>query len=183
MRQRKGMQEEAYGIPEAAPPGGVYPAGGYVQPAQPAPDKAVYSGSYTQPAEGTTLGEGVIFEGAMLKGKGPILIKGKFSGTINIDGHVILSETGVITGEVRAGSAVFGGTHEGDLLVKNTLHITPTANLSGKIESGKIIIDEGAVVKGSCNIGARERQESAPKPAKAPVEAPQQKRELPGLES
>ena len=100
----------------------------------------------------TVLGEGIIFESALIKGRGIIRIDGTYSGTIDIEGHVILGETGLITGDVTADSALFAGKHEGDLSIRNTLHLTSTANMTGKVETGKLIIDEGAILNGTCNV-------------------------------
>jgi len=132
---------------------------------------------------GTILGEGIVFEGALIKGKGPIRIDGIFSGTINIEGHIVIGETGVVTGEVFAASAVFGGRYEGDLHVKNTLHITSTANLSGLIESGRVIIDEGAIIKGSCSIGNTERHDGILSGDMAQLQAAQHAKKLPVIQS
>ena len=100
---------------------------------------------------GTIIGEGIILEGASLVGTGAIRIDGRFSGNISIDGHIILGETGIIYGDVKADSAMFAGKYEGNATIKNALHLTSTANLSGYVDTGKIIIDENAVFNGTCN--------------------------------
>jgi len=100
----------------------------------------------------TILGEGIVFENASLKGCGIIRIDGKFSGTIDIEGHIIIGETGFISGEVSADSALVAGTYNGNMRITNTLHMTSTASLSGKIETGKLIIDEGAQLNGTCSV-------------------------------
>ena len=117
----------------------------------------------------TIIGEGIVFEDALLKGSGIIRIDGKFSGVIDIDGHVILGETGLISGDVSATSALFAGKHQGDLRVSNTLHVTSTAILTGKIETGKLIIDEGATINGTCKVnkGDNNTASSDSKPATA----------------
>jgi len=101
---------------------------------------------------GTVLGRGIVIEEALLKGVGVIRIDGDFCGTINLDGHVILGETGVMGGDVHAQSALFAGKYEGNLHIKDTLHITSTAVLNGRVETGKIIIDSGGVFNGICNV-------------------------------
>jgi cytoskeletal protein CcmA (bactofilin family) len=100
----------------------------------------------------TIIGEGIIFEDAVLKGAGVIRIDGKFSGTIDIEGHIILGESGFVSGETSADSALFAGKYNGNLFIRSTLHMTATAVLTGKVETGKLIIDEGAVLTGSCNV-------------------------------
>jgi len=100
----------------------------------------------------TIIGEGIIFENALLRGSGVIRIDGKFSGTIDIEGHIILGEKGFVDGDINADSALFAGTYQGTLSIRDTLHLTATAVLSGKVETAKLIIDEGAVLTGTCNV-------------------------------
>jgi cytoskeletal protein CcmA (bactofilin family) len=100
----------------------------------------------------TVIGEGIIFEEALLKGCGVIRIDGRLSGTIDIEGHIILGETGLVSGDVNADSALLAGRFQGNLYIENTLHMTASSIVSGKIETGKLIIDEGAVLNGSCNV-------------------------------
>ena len=100
----------------------------------------------------TVIGEGIIFEEALLKGSGVIRIDGRFSGTIDLEGHIILGETGFVSGDVTADSALFAGRFQGNLYIENILHMTASSVLTGKIETGKLIIDEGAVLNGSCNV-------------------------------
>jgi cytoskeletal protein CcmA (bactofilin family) len=100
----------------------------------------------------TIIGEGIIFENALLKGSGVIRIDGKLSGTIDIEGHIILGETGFVSGDITADSALFAGQYQGTLSIRDTLHMTASAVLSGKVETAKLIIDEGAVLNGTCSV-------------------------------
>jgi len=100
----------------------------------------------------TVIGEGIVLEDALLKGKGVVRIDGKFSGTIDIEGHLIVSRSGGVNGRINAGSALFAGKYEGDLHITDTLHLTSSAVLTGQIKTGKLIIDEGAVFNGACNV-------------------------------
>ena len=100
----------------------------------------------------TVIGTGIVLEAAMLKGNGIVRIDGKYTGTIDIEGHLVLGESGVLDGEVRADSALFAGAYQGNLHIDDTLHITSTAVLSGRIEAGTLIVDDGAVFKGDCTV-------------------------------
>ena len=100
----------------------------------------------------TVIGTGIVLEAAMLKGGGIVRIDGKYTGTIDIEGHLVLGESGVLDGEVRADSALFAGAYQGYLRINETLHITSTAVLSGRIEAGTLIVDDGAVFKGDCTV-------------------------------
>ena len=100
----------------------------------------------------TVIGEGIVFENALLKGSGVIRIDGKFTGTIDIEGHVILGETGYVSGDIIADSALFAGKFQGNLRIRSALHLTESAVITGKFETGKFIVDEGAVLNGTCNV-------------------------------
>jgi len=110
----------------------------------------------------TVIGEGIIFEEALLKGSGVIRIEGKFTGTISVEGHIILGEAGFVSGDVSADSALFAGKYQGNLQIRGTLHMTATAVLTGKVETGKLIIDEGAALNGTCNVTRGATGESVP---------------------
>ena len=93
----------------------------------------------------TVIGEEIIFENAILKGGGVIRIDGKLSGTVDINGHISIGETGVVEGDVCADNALIAGTYKGSLNIQGVLHVTSTAVISGRVESGKLIVDEGAI--------------------------------------
>ena len=103
-------------------------------------------------ATGTVIGSGIVIENAVFKGDGTVRIDGKFQGTIDINGHFILGETGMVSGDTQAESALLAGKFQGNLHVKDTLHITPSAVLNGRVVTGKIIVDEGGIFNGACNM-------------------------------
>ena len=121
----------------------------------------------------TVLSEEIIFEQGLIKGCGTVRIDGKFSGTINIEGHVVLGETGVIEGSITSDTAVLAGKLNGDVFIKDTLRATSTADISGKIEAGKLIVDEGAVFDGTFNITKESGKKiTQPVPPVQPVNPP-----------
>ena len=103
-------------------------------------------------AASTIIGEGSVFEEAVLKGGGVVRIDGNFSGTIDIQGHVILGETGVFNGEIHTDSALIAGKFNGKLYIKDVLHAKPTAFLTGVARTGSLIVDQGAVFNVSCRV-------------------------------
>ena len=100
----------------------------------------------------TLLGQGIVFEKAYVKGNGTMRIDGSFSGVVDIEGHIILGETGDFLGTVRADSALFAGKYQGEMLIRETLHLTATSEVSGQIEAGQLIVDEGATFDGTFNV-------------------------------
>ena len=102
---------------------------------------------------GTIISEDIVIEDATITGSGVIRIDGRFSGTIDIDGHIILGENAIVSGDVTADSAMFAGKYDGKLIVRNTLHLASNAHVVAHIETDRFIIDETAVFNGSCNMG------------------------------
>ncbi len=94
-----------------------------------------------------------------------------FTAMLRVDGHLIgtvSSETGTLivgaNGQVDANilvaAAMINGTVNGDILATEKLHLGRTARVLGNIQSPRLIVEEGAVLEGSCNmLKARETQE------------------------
>lgn len=101
---------------------------------------------------GTVIGNGIVLENITLKGLGVIRVDGIITGDIQLEGHLILGETGKIIGEVHASSAMFFGSYEGNLYIDDTLHIASSGRIEGHIKAGKLIVDEGADIQGTCNL-------------------------------
>lgn len=101
---------------------------------------------------GTVIGEGIILENVTVRGVGYMRVDGTISGDINLEGHLILGETGKINGEIHVGSALFFGTYEGNLFVEETLRLAEGCHVDGNVKTGKLIIDEGADFHGTCNM-------------------------------
>jgi len=101
----------------------------------------------------TVIGAGIIIEGTKVTGAGMFCVEGKLSGTIDITGRVLLGQSGTIEGDIHADSAMLSGEFTGNLFISNTLHLTSTAVVTGEVTSGKMIVDEGAVLSGTCSVG------------------------------
>jgi cytoskeletal protein CcmA (bactofilin family) len=100
--------------------------------------------------EATIVGRGISLEIVSLTGAGDIRVDGRLSGNINIDGNMFVGDTGAVAGIVKAESAQVAGNFEGNLTVVNGLHLMSTAALTGNVETGKIVVDEGAVFNATC---------------------------------
>lgn len=101
---------------------------------------------------GTIIGRDIVLENVTLKGMGIVRVDGVLSGEVQLEGHLILGETGKIIGEVHAGSAMFLGTYEGNIYVEETLHIAANSHVDGNVRTGRLIIDDGADFHGTCNM-------------------------------
>jgi cytoskeletal protein CcmA (bactofilin family) len=109
-------------------------------------------------ATATVIGEELKIDGGIIRGKGNIRVDGELTAQIDIDGSVVVGETGRITGDISVIHSLVAGKIEGNLVCSGTLHLSPTADFSGNVTVGAIIIDEGAKFAGSCQMMNAEMQ-------------------------
>jgi cytoskeletal protein CcmA (bactofilin family) len=95
----------------------------------------------------------------------------EFHAMLRVDGHLIgtvTSETGTLiigtNGQVDANilvaAAMINGTVNGDVYASEKLQLGRTARVMGNIQSPRLIVEEGAILEGSCSmLKAREVQE------------------------
>ncbi len=97
-------------------------------------------------AEGTTIK-------ADLTSEGNVHISGIADGEIITKNHLILNDTGKITGNTVAKTAMISGTIEGDLRVTETLKLHAKAKVMGNIFAKHLITEQGAVINGMIRTG------------------------------
>lgn len=109
-----------------------------------------------------------------MKIKGEISFKGKarVDGQIdgNIDGeHLVLSEAGIINGDVIASSFICQGKIEGNIKAE-LVTAKKTCTIMGKLESGSLTVEPGATITGEIKTAAAGGTKSAKTPpASKPV--------------
>lgn len=98
------------------------------------------------------IAEGTVIDGEF-RTAANVRIDGTIKGDVHCDGKLIMGKKGGVKGNIVAGFGTIEGHFEGDIVTKDTLHLYPTANVTGKFKSSKIIVDEGAVMNGECHFG------------------------------
>ena len=95
----------------------------------------------------------------------------EFHAMLRVDGHLVgtvSSETGTLivgtNGQVDANilvaAAMINGTVNGDIIASEKLQLGRTARVLGNIQSPRLIVEEGAILEGSCSmLKARETEE------------------------
>ena len=108
-----------------------------------------------------------------------------FQAMLRVDGHLIgtvASETGTLivgtNGQVDANitvaAAMINGTVNGDIYATEKLQLGRTARVMGNIQSPRLIVEEGAILEGSCSmLKARESKEKEVAAAVAQPDPPQ----------
>ena len=101
----------------------------------------------------TILSEGVTIKDGNLYGSCSISISGVFFGDVDIDGPLIVTESGNLKGDIKADEAYIYGTIEGSVGAKGKVYIYAGGRVLGDIYSASLIVEESAEFKGRCNTG------------------------------
>jgi len=107
---------------------------------------------YYSKAANTFIDQGVVIEGKKLSGSESVRIDGHFIGDVDLEGYLQIGETGIIEGDLKVSYALIAGVVYGNIVCRATVQLAPTAKVRGNIMSNNIIIDEGAVFYGYCQM-------------------------------
>ena len=80
---------------------------------------------------------------------GAVRIDGKFEGEIESDGALVVGREAVISGQVRVGQLVLGGTLTGDVVCSARAVLHKTARFQGTLTTPALSVEEGATLDGS----------------------------------
>ena len=102
---------------------------------------------------------GFLVEGTEIDGEvrftDELRIDGKISGRIlSSQGRLIVGENGVVNADIEVGSATIGGAISGTLSAAQRVEILSTGRVSGDIFTPALIIEEGAIFEGRCEMAA-----------------------------
>ncbi len=103
----------------------------------------------------TVIGKDTLFKGTITS-KSSIRIDGQFEGELVTSGNAVIGQTGSVTAQIKASSCTIAGMVRGNVDVTDRLDLLSTAKLYGDIKVGVLIIGEGAVFKGACEMHGSE---------------------------
>ena len=92
------------------------------------------------------LGSNSNFKGD-LNVKGTLRVDGRAEGRLDAD-CVILSESGLVKGDIQGKRIIIGGTVEGNLRAQELVEIKSKGKVLGDIFSHKLVVNEGAEFTG-----------------------------------
>lgn len=83
-------------------------------------------------------------------------VDGKIGGKITSErGRLLVGESGLIEAEINVGTASISGTVSGTLEASVRVEIHSTGKFYGEIHAPALIIEEGAIFEGRCDMGTR----------------------------
>ena len=116
-------------------------------------------------APNTVIGEGMYLEAARMTGQESVRIDGVYKGEIEIDGSLVLGDSGSVSGNVQASYFLVAGEMMGNIKCHTQLHFASTARVIGDVHAQSLIVDEGSQVTGRYRVG-----EPKPPPGEVPTD-------------
>lgn len=101
----------------------------------------------------TVLAEDIDFSGTM-KFQNSLMIKGKFEGQIDAQGHLILGPDAVVKATIKAGVVTNYGKIIGNVEAIKKLELLKGAELNGDVKTPDFIIESGCIFNGKCAMSA-----------------------------
>lgn len=99
----------------------------------------------------TFINPGTVVSGELLI-ENDITIEGTVKGTIRATGVVSVHINGQVEGEIQATTAKIGGRMTGNVTVSDRVILESKAVLVGDIRTRELIIQEGAIFQGKCDM-------------------------------
>lgn len=80
-------------------------------------------------------------------------VDGNLVGTVSsTSGTLIVGTNGQVDANIAVAAAMINGTVNGDIVATEKLHLGRTARVLGNIQSPRLIVEEGAILEGSCSM-------------------------------
>lgn len=103
------------------------------------------------------IGKGVTITGK-LSFEGSVRVDGGFNGEIDaMSGTLIVGEGAVMEGKVHVDIAVVSGEFRGEIEGKSRIELRAPAKMYGNIKTTNLIIGEGVIFEGTCEMGGERK--------------------------
>ncbi len=99
----------------------------------------------------TIIGKDSILEGTM-KVQGGVRIDGAVRGRISASEALAVGDSGTVEAELDAKTAVIGGKVFGNIFAQDKIELQSKAVVEGDITTKNLVVEEGAVFHGRCNM-------------------------------
>jgi cytoskeletal protein CcmA (bactofilin family) len=104
-------------------------------------------------------GKDSVFNGKIIS-EGIFRLDGKVEGEILHRGTLILGETAVIKGKLEVHTITLNGMVEGEVTAKERVEILDKGRVYGTISTPIIVIQDGGVFEGNCDMGTKSNNRS-----------------------
>lgn len=114
------------------------------------------SGSPEQSEITAFLGKGTEFKG-ILSFEGTIRVDGNVNGEVVSKDTLIAGDGAVLQGEITVGTIISSGKIMGNINASQKVHILAPGNIQGTIRTPKLIIEEGVIFDGKCEMAGEKK--------------------------
>ena len=131
------------------------------------------------------IGEQTSFEGT-LKSEGPVRLLGAIQGEIESKSMIIVEEKARVTARLTAAQVTVAGQVDGQIFCEGRVEIRPTGRVTGEINAGALIVQEGAYFDGNSKMatgGSTNNSSSSSSAAAAHSSSASRDRDTRGTES
>ncbi len=87
-----------------------------------------------------------------LAAEGVVRVEGRVNGNISAGMQVLLSEGGLVEGDIKTKEAVLGGEVRGTVTAEERIEVQATASVHGDLVAPKLLIQEGGRLNGAIRM-------------------------------
>jgi cytoskeletal protein CcmA (bactofilin family) len=114
----------------------------------------------------TIIGKTVTVKGEIL-GSEQLVVEGTVEGRISIETTVLIREGGLVKADVDANNINIAGGVVGNIVVKDKIEIVSGGYVLGDIRTPRLIVNDGASVKGTIDMDVKPADNSSPDSSKS----------------
>lgn len=81
-------------------------------------------------------------------------INGRFEGSLDVKGLLTVGPNAQVRATIQGEAIVIGGAVEGPVSASRRVELLPTARVIGKVSTPRLIVQDGAVLHGTCDMMA-----------------------------
>jgi cytoskeletal protein CcmA (bactofilin family) len=102
----------------------------------------------------TILSEDIDFTGE-LTFKNPLMIKGKFNGTIKSSSDLYIGKDASVKAKIDVNLISVKGTIDGNITSESMVELFSTSKITGDISTPAMMMENGAIVNGICTMNKK----------------------------
>ena len=99
----------------------------------------------------TTIGKSLFLDGELI-GKDGLIIEGRINGKINVDTSISVEKGATIQADIKANNVKISGEVKGNISSTGNVHYMENCTVTGNTTTARILIEDGATIKGSVHI-------------------------------
>jgi cytoskeletal protein CcmA (bactofilin family) len=106
----------------------------------------------TGTAQSANIGKSVVIKGE-ISGTEDLFLDGKMEGSIQLEGHrLTIGPNGEVRANITAGAVIVAGKLHGNIRAADRAELKKTAVVTGDLATRRVVIEDGAYLKGSLEI-------------------------------